>query len=210
MKLYHEDMPEEAEVAAAALEEVYGIKSNLEKIELDGVFTPLPEFDGFQSSSQQISQHLDLGKGKSVLVLTPRDIYYNNKSKLDDWIFGYSNIFGLNVVSSARMKGFDSSPSRELVVPKNVFLGRLLQVVVHEIGHDVVHGKHFKKTYWVNTKKGYKLPLGSHCSDNRCVMYEVVDINAPPREEGHMKLGNEISRMVLQRLQVFSPDYWFL
>ena len=129
-------------------------------------------------------------QGKALLVLTPRDIYAGTISKNDDWILGY-HTGNLSVVSTARIKRKDNQPSDNLEIPLDLYLKRLNIMNIHEIGHGAVEGRHFKQAKWVNIQTGHELDLGPHCTDNTCVMYEIVDIMAPPKSEGHMLLGDE-------------------
>ncbi|MEK6892610.1 MAG: hypothetical protein AABX07_00220 [Nanoarchaeota archaeon] len=190
MLILHENLEEATLAISTAAEKVYGIKSKIEVKNFDGVFLSLPEFDGFYESNLQLANNLgDLMK-KTVMIITPRDIYWNNTSKNDDWAFGYK--WGnLMVVSDARMKRFDSQPSQSICIPEELYLKRITAVALHEIGHKVIHAQHYKEATWVNAKTGHIMPLGPHCTDNKCLMYEIVDIRAPPREEGFMQLGEE-------------------
>jgi predicted Zn-dependent protease len=115
---------------------------------------------------------LDECNEKKVLVLTHRDIYANNSSKNDDWIFGYCS-GNLTLASTARMKRFDSQPSSVLEVPEELYFRRLETLAIHEIGHGVVRAPHLQLATWVNAQSGGELWLGMHCTDNTCVMYEV-------------------------------------
>lgn len=128
---------------------------------------------------------------KAVLVLTPKDLYVTTESKDDDWLFGY-NIGKVSVVSNARMKRHDDQPSNKVEVADELYLKRVIVLALHEIGHDIVKGNHFQSAVWINSQTGYELPLGPHCIDNRCAMYEVVSIKTPSREEGHLRLGKEM------------------
>ena len=68
---------------------------------------------------------------------------------------------------------------------------QLAPAYAHEVGHGVVQAPHHKPAYWVNVRTGQSLALGPHCTEPNCLMYESVDIRAPPREEGHLLLGGE-------------------
>ena len=91
------------------------------------------------------------------------------------------------------MKRFDSEPSEKIEVDFDLYIKRLEALCIHEIGHDVVRerAQHYQEAVWINAKTGHRLGLGLHCTDNKCVMYEVVDINAPPAEQGYMQLGED-------------------
>ncbi len=190
MIIVHEGLAKEAERVAQRVREVYGFDSNLADRDLSPAFARIPEFDGFWSSDYQLKNFLVDYDSKKVLVITPRDIYANNVSQNDDWIFGYCSE-NLKLASTARMKRFDNKPSATLVVPEEQYLKRLEMLAIHEIGHDAVKAPHFQLAVWVNEQIGHELWLGYHCTDNTCVMYEIVDIKAPPKEEGYMRLGTE-------------------
>lgn len=188
MIIVHESLTKEAERIAHRFREVYGFDSNLVEMDLTSAFTPVTRFEGFWHFNENIEKFLVEYGGKAVQVLTPRDIYVNDASQNDDWIFGYC-LGKLTVCSTARMKRGDNKPSATLEVSEELYLKRLEILAVHEIGHDVVTAPHFKMATWVNSQTGHELGLGPHCTDNTCVMYEVVDIKAPLREEGYMRLG---------------------
>lgn len=92
----------------------------------------------------------------------------------------------ISVVSVARMKRTDNLPSGRLTIPKTDYFRRLQILAVHEVGHDVVRASHHKEASWVNIRSGRSLSLGSHCGDNTCSMYEVVDVQSPPGDEGYL------------------------
>lgn len=189
MIIIHENLPKEAARIAERLKELYGFSSQLIDRNLDEAFFLIPEFNGFLPAKGLMAL-LKEHENKKVLVLTPRDLYADAVSKEDDWVFG--GCFGdLMITSTARMKCHDNKPSEVLQVPEELYMKRLGITAVHEIGHDVVHAAHYQEASWVNVKIGYTLPLGPHCTDNSCVMYQVVDIRAPPADEGHMLLGTE-------------------
>lgn len=190
MIILHENMPEEAEAISAALREVYGFDNRLINEDLTPVFMKIPAFGGFYYQPRNIADIPKQFGNKKVMILTGKDIYANVRSKDDDWIFGFSTAH-LSMASSARMKRSDNQPSLELMVPKELYMKRMLSLAIHEVGHDVVKSPHFQEAVWVNAKTGYELPLGPHCTDNRCVMYEIVDIHSPPADEGFMRLGDE-------------------
>jgi hypothetical protein len=188
MIIVHEDLTKEAERIAQRFRRIYGFDSKLINRDLTPAFVGI--FNGFWDSSEQLKKLLREYANKKILVITPKDIYANNVSQKDDWLFGYCS-GDLTLVSTARMKRFDNKPSVTLEVPEEQYMKRLEALAVHEIGHDVVKAHHFQQASWVNGQTGYELHLGPHCTDNTCVMYEIVDITAPSREEGHMQLGTE-------------------
>lgn len=189
MKIVHEKLLEEALQIADVLNEVFELENELLETDLESVFKPISEFTGYWPSSEELARALNPDK-KASLVLTQRDIYAGNQSKEDDWVFGYS-IGNLAVVSTARMKRYDSRSSEELQIPFEKYIKRPKVMSIHEVGHRIIHGDHLKEATWVNSKTNYKLHLGKHCTDNSCSMYEVVDIRAPSKNEGYMQLGEK-------------------
>lgn|SRR3989338_3093902 len=190
MIIVHEGMPEEASKIGDALKIAYGFDSVAISRDIQSAFISLPEFCGFWGSSSELESELREYAPKKVLVLTARDIYFDNVSKSDDWVLGY-NTGNLSVVSTARLKRYDGEPSDVLQVPKDRYIKRLQAMAIHEIGHDVIKSPKFKIATWVNAQTGHTLWLGPHCTDNTCVMYEIVDIRAPNNNEGYMLLGEE-------------------
>ena len=199
MIILHENLEKEAIVISKTLNEVYGFEAQLVDKNMDGLFTAIPEFNGFHSElTVDLVTALKKFNGKAVLILTNRDLYIRKDSKDDDWVFGVNHLepyAHISVVSNARMKRCnDSRLSQEIEVPFECYIKRLKAFSIHEIGHDVVveaKASHYRQAKWVNIRKKSELPLGLHCTDNSCVMYEVVDINAPSKEEGYMQLGDE-------------------
>lgn len=199
MIILHENMQEEAENTANVLKQIYGLESKLMNENLDRLFKELviPEFNGYSPGNWNIINYAN-SLGKAVLILTPRDLYADNKSKEDDWVFGsmwtpesLKREQCVGIVSSARMKRDDNQASSEIQVPKPLYLKRLATTGVHEIGHDVVNSPHLKQAALVNAQTGYSLPLGPHCDDNGCVMYEIIDIKTPSKEDSYLLLGDE-------------------
>jgi hypothetical protein len=186
MRIVHEGL-NEAYYVSSVLREVFGFQNSIEEANLRDAFEPIPEFGGFYDSSKLLARKLG---PEPTLVLTPRDIYANDENQDDDWVFGYSE-GKLCVVSTARLKGSDSKPRNSVEIPIPDYLKRLGVMSIHEVGHDVIRGKHFEQAVWFNEKTGYKLKLGPHCTDNACAMYEVVDVKSPEKSEGYMILGNE-------------------
>lgn len=192
MILVHENLPEEAAKIAEALKEVYGINSEVLEKDFEGVFKPIPEFDGYLCSLRNFRKILSIPNGKAILAVTPRDLYAEDESKDDDWVFGSClPIANISIASTARMKREDSEPSKTLEIPKELYYKRLLTLAIHEIGHDVVQAGHFQPVYYVNARTGHDLRLGPHCTDPRCAMYEIIDIKAPNPEDEYMLLGDE-------------------
>lgn len=192
MILVHEKLPEEAAKIAEALKEVYGIDSKVLEKDLEVVLIPIPKFDGYEWQPHNFRRKLDILNGKAILAVTSRDLYAEDESKDDDWVFGsFSPMANISIVSTARMKRVDSEPSKTLEVPEELYLKRLLTLAIHEIGHDIVQALHFQAAYYVNARTGHELRLGPHCTDPRCVMYEIIDIKAPNPEDEYMLLGDE-------------------
>jgi len=188
MIIIYENLEKEAQEIDGELKKVYGFESSLFSESLEGMFSSIREFNGYRVIFSKASELL---KGKAGLILTTRDIYIDNRSKNDDWVFGVQRE-AISIVSNARMKRFDSEPSDRLKINYELYMKRLKTLAIHEIGHDVVKAAHLKPAKWVNVKNNnYELDLGEHCTDNSCVMYEIVDIKSPPQNEGYIQLGDE-------------------
>lgn len=195
MIILHEGLYLEASHIAKTLEKALSIRSSLREDDLTSLFEPIPEFNGFWHSCNRISQHFyESTKRKKVLVLTSKDIYFSNKSKDDDYCFGYDQDDPPKtcvVVSTARLKGTDDRPRQELEVMQEIYLKRLSVIALHEIGHEIVKGNHLKEAIWVNSETGYSIPTDVHCPNNGCVLYQVSEIQTPPPEKGYIKVGDE-------------------
>jgi predicted Zn-dependent protease len=199
MLILHEDMPSEARGVAEAVEKAYGIPSTIIAKHLDNVFIPIEKFHGYFPFSFSMLRFCEsMAKGKYTMILTPRDLYAGDESQDDDWVLGgtcsgKSNGIDshVGIVSGARMKREDSKPSSNLTVPLEKYSKRLQTTAVHEIGHDVVRSPHLVEAKLVNSRSGHELELGKHCTDNKCLMYEVIDIKTPKPEDSYLLLGNE-------------------
>lgn len=192
MIIVHEGLAKESEIVADRLKKLYGLDCRLFEKDLTSAFVKIPKFNGFRTSSQSVGQFLKDFAGERILVVTDKDIYSDDESQDDDWMLGYyANRYMLALISTARMKRFDNKLSKVLKVPDELYAKRLGLLAVHEVGHGIVDAPHFKLAKWVNGKTGHELWLGNHCTDNSCVMYEAVDIRAPPKEEGYLLLGDE-------------------
>ena len=191
MILIHENLSREAEYSANSLERVYPLKVTIREENLDGLLIPIPEFDGFLDSPKKLKEKFSWAKKKAVMILTGRDLYGWRKNKDEDWVFG-NNEDGFNIISTARLKKEDSSPSSQLEVPFEKYIRRLESIVIHEVGHDLIgpQSKHFVDTYLINAR-GKSQDLGEHCPNNRCVMYQSIDIKSPSPEIEYMMIGKE-------------------
>jgi predicted Zn-dependent protease len=188
--IIHESMPAEAAYIGNIVRNELKIPVQRSSLNLDAIFQPTRNFPGyFQSvgnlldAFQHLSEH-------AIMILTNRDVYARDDSQDDDWVLGY-HVGNISVVAGARMKRPDNKPSAVLQVPAEQYLARIAHVAIHEIGHEIVEGPHFELASWVNARTGVRLPLGRHCIDNTCVMYEGVDIVTPPADEGYLLLGDE-------------------
>jgi predicted Zn-dependent protease len=189
MLILYEILDKEARQIAKTLGDVYNIPVELQKADLSTWFRPLPKFNGYWDSGKTIATKVNSTfPNTAVMILTNRDLYYGSHSADDEWIFGYC-MGPIQVLSNARMKGKDSRPTQDLMISQSKYMKRFITMAVHELGHDVVSDKHMKKAYWVNAKDNKKYLLGEHCLDNKCVMYEVVDIITPLPSAGHLLIG---------------------
>jgi predicted Zn-dependent protease len=200
MLLIHENLLEEAVMLAETIKSVYGMECVLENRIFDE-FEKIPNFDnGYRPWSdktiKEIIHELCMKKypeQRGVFLLTRKDIYGASNSQNNDWSFGQSlGTSPYHCVSTARIKRLNSSaPSDELLVSKELYHHRLRFLTIHEIGHCQVAGSHFKEAIWFNNKDRNEQPLGSHCPNNACVMYEFVDILTPDKDEGYLIFGDE-------------------
>lgn len=192
MRIFHESTPEEAEFISNELYKAYKINNEIINVDLGDFFVPSPSFAGFKFDYDKFTKSPKFSWNKKCLILTQRDLYAQFNSQEDDWVFGCCYYGAFMTASGARMKGNGNAPLNHLEVPKEKYLARLSALSIHEVGHGAVNARHFQEATWVNAKTGYKLPLGPHCTDNRCVMYEIIDIRAPQKAEGFMQLGSVI------------------
>jgi len=191
MIILYEISDKEANYVAKILGKVYNIPVQLQKKDLSKWFKPLPKFNAYWDSSKIIAEKIrQQFSNTAVMILTNRDLYFGDHSADDEWIFGYC-IKNIQVLSTARMKGNDYRPAPKLMVYNDKYMKRFVTMAIHELGHDVVSVKLMKKAYWVNASDNKKYPLGKHCTNNQCVMYEVVEVRTPPASVGYLLIGKE-------------------
>ncbi|MBI2576558.1 hypothetical protein HYV84_05055 [Candidatus Woesearchaeota archaeon] len=204
----HEGLSIEAQALDEKIKKVFGFDNSVQEVDLTQEFRRMQGTPGFCHFPFGILEKVPDLKSKKVMLLTGRDLYAGD-SEQDDWIFGF-HAGNLMVVSTARMKGPDNKPLDRLEVPEELYLARMVFTGIHEIGHDVVKAGHYLSAVWINAITGHQLEMGPHCTDNRCVMYEVVDIIAPPPEEGHMLLGDQkkFDTGIDEHLKRMQSDYF--
>jgi predicted Zn-dependent protease len=190
MIILHEYLDQDIGIISKEIAKTFDVHPMIVNTDFGDIFKPTKNWKGFLHSDEELLSFVKKYHGLKSIIFTPRDLYIDDKSHEDGWIFGYS-VDKFSVVTTARMKRFDNKPSKEVFVPRNKYLDRVINMAIHEIGHDVVKGNHLLSAKWVSLKNNYSFELGSHCTDNKCVLYEVVDITTPPKEEGHMLLGEE-------------------
>lgn len=184
MIIIHENLESEAKIIAEGIKKIFPfqieiISSNFS----EKILTPIENFEGYLiPQNKVISKELD--STKRFILLTEKDIYYAKNSKEDDWIFAYEYDELSEtpiIISTARLR-------KE---PIENFERRLEMLAIHEIGHEVVKSAHLKEAFWVNQETRYRLSLGSHCPNNSCALYEMTDIDTPPKSVGYLEIGGE-------------------
>jgi predicted Zn-dependent protease len=193
MLILYENQSEEAKAIKEAIEKTLKIKARIEQKDLTFLFEPIPKFNGFWHSSDKIARRLS-EKEKTIMVLTSKDIYFEDNSKEDDFCFAYtvpSTRRADTVISTARLTGKDDSSREKRTIPKELYFQRLVAMAIHEICHDIVRGSHLKETIWTNSQTEYSLNTGLHCPNNNCVFYQVAGVRTPTPLEGHILVGGE-------------------
>ena len=185
MLLLHEDMPTEAAAAAAAIKGAYGFRVSVREAEITRILPLIPAFNGRLAEPLRLQQVPGV-ETPGCVALIRTDLFMDDQSIEDDWAFGVEQ-GEFVLVSDARMRSRAGQTS-------DLRVRRLAAIVVHEVGHAVVSGPHLRPAIWINVARKYELHLGPHCWDRRCAMYEVADLVAPPPEEGHILLADEIRR----------------
>lgn len=184
-------MTEEAERLKQVIEHVFAIPVLVLSDNLDRFFVPLPKVEGYFYLPKK-QPLLEEFPQTAVLLLTSRDLYGGDQSKDDEWVFGATPYDGHHcVVATARLMGHDNAPRTSLAIETDRYLRRLSLVTIHELAHDLVKAPHYQNAFWVNVRNGTSMELGPHCTEHSCAMYEVVDITAPPQDEGHLQLGED-------------------
>jgi hypothetical protein len=191
MILLHEQMPDDAAHLKHLIEQVFEIPVVVLSDDLDRFFVPLAKVNGYfyVPKKQLLLQEFAMG---AVALLTPRDLYVGDQSKDDEWVFGANTNGAYHIaVSTARLMGPDNAPRTSLAIDRELYLRRLSLLTIHELAHDLVKGSHLQNAFWVNARNGTSIELGHHCLDHSCVLYEVVDVTAPPKDEGYLQLGSD-------------------
>lgn len=198
MIIVHENLEREANAVAEALGHHFNINSTIRNEEHPELFRKI-DLEGFIGDCYathlvRLQEYLNSLGNHAAMLITSRDFYHDYvKSQKDDWVLG-SNYGLMNFASVARLRGKNGNPSQKIEVPIEKYLRRVNALCLHEVGHDIVdsrQAKHMKMASWAPID-GEALPLGMHCTDNRCLMYEVVDVKTPPREEGCLTLADKM------------------
>lgn len=191
MILLHEQMREEAAHLAGLIKEVFAIPVRILEDGLERFFVSLPKVDGYYYIPK-IELLIQEFPGAAIFLLTKRDIYYGDTDKDNQWAFGATPEDGpFFVAATARLMGIDSRPRTSLGIDHELFLQRLSYLTIHELGHKLIKdAPHHENAFWVNIRQKTSDRLGPHCDDSTCAMYEVVDIVAPAKDEGYLKLGD--------------------
>lgn len=184
-------MQDEAAHLKRLITEVFGIPVHLLEDGVKRFLIPLSKVEGhyYIPKTDLLRQEFP---NAAVFLLTRTDIYYGETNQDDQWAFGATPVEGpFFVAATARLMGYDSRPRASLNIDYGVYLRRLSYLTIHELGHDLIkNAPHHQNAFWVNVRHNTSDLLGSHCDDNSCAMYEVVDIIAPPKDEGYLKLGD--------------------
>jgi predicted Zn-dependent protease len=168
--LFDDTLNSEASIIKNIVEKVFGIKCKTKKEDFSELFEFKKNLGGYEI---QITK-----KYKNKILLTEKNIFtYKSTSKEDDWVFGFATNQKQFIISVARLKTNSDKPSKVLKISKNKYKSRIEFIVIHELGHWLVKNqKHYKRFIYKNPKTEHKTDLGMHCSDNKCIMSEFVDI----------------------------------
>ncbi len=157
---YEKGVEKEADISKDIIEVVFDFKVFLMEKEMKELFKYSNKLNGFI---------IQIPKDKKAcVVLTKKDIFpYGSSSKEDDWVFGFFTNQGKIIISTARI-GRDKKKRTK----------RLIYLLIHEFSHFVFKDKpkHYKDFIYKNPKAGHILDLGKHCTDNKCVMSEFIDL----------------------------------
>jgi hypothetical protein len=198
MILVHDNLHPDAVHLQRVIEEVYGIPVELRDRSVSDLFTQIPEFNGYLDEPRRDILAREF-PNMAILLLVPLHLYGQAKSREDDWVFGAS--YGLlSVIATPLLKVGD----------RDLYLRRLSYMGIHELGHDLIRAPHHIEAIWVNAKTGYCMPLGAHCDDNSCVMFEIADTKTPSKDEGHLLFGGSprYDAGLDDCLRILRPD-WF-
>ncbi|MEK6821017.1 MAG: hypothetical protein AABY11_01285 [archaeon] len=196
LSISHEGALEEALFVQQKLA-AFGVKSAVREINLNEVYRSSPSFTG--SIRKPKEDHVRVIGDHFSLVITSRDVYANENP--DSWVFGYCMMDvskdvhdqkkPLFVVCTRRLKGMDSEPLTVRTISNEEYLERVLAIALHEVAHVAVSGTYLKPTSWVGDN-GFVQELGPHCTDHRCLLYEIVGISNPT--DGWMKIGDTLTQ----------------
>jgi len=158
--LFEPNLLKEAKIASSIIKKIYKTDSILRKGFAKKLFKFKKILGGYE-----IQKSEDF---KNYVILTKKDIFLNGaKSKEDDWIFGIAT----------KQKNFIISTNRLHINNQKQYKKRLEHIVIHELGHIIIRNqKHYHNYISVNSQTGYRVNLGKHCLNQKCIMSEVDDI----------------------------------
>jgi predicted Zn-dependent protease len=195
--LIHQSLPQEAEVARRSICEVLGVPVVIEEQDTDRF---LDEVHGAACAGHSCNRAWEvLAKeraNETVLVLTSHDIM--DAARWDDpeaWYFGGTHLTQPHsVLSVARLRTGDGRPASPPADPER-YASRVAVMAVHEVGHVAFRdAPHYFPAYCVvASRRDDPDSLGTHCDDNTCVMYEVIDIPTPPPDDSYLELRGHAS-----------------
>ena len=182
-------MEREAKYASEVIKSVYTLDAKIILDELESLWIQIDNTGKYCACLSTIYPYIqDKYSNQCILLLSNRDfISINDWPDIDlgDWLFGFSAPEkNIAVVSGLRLKGNTSDIRTESEISEELYKRRFQFIVVHELGHIVIEQSHYKEALWKDVITGKALPLGDHCDNNACAMYQTIDVKTPdPRDE---------------------------
>jgi hypothetical protein len=188
MKVFHDELPAEANEAADALRRAFGSEVTVEEKGLTQYF------DRHRFDHRWINNDIhnfcqrDL-TGGNALLLVDIELRYSE----DEGVIGYWQE-GVAVLSPQRLRGDDdfdrTRNARAVEYP--TYARRIGLYSVHLLGHNLIQSQHMQETFWFDGVHMRKYSRGPHCPDPTCAMFELMHVEKRAPRDGYLLIGNTV------------------
>jgi hypothetical protein len=186
MLIIHEALEKEARHVYECMQSAYGLAPAIKLGGFSSLFSKVPIVDLYVLRKDLKKELVEHTTKEAAILLTERELWVDANT----WTLGCSQE-DVSILSVRRLRRHDDAPSLIQYEDDGTYLSRIGFLAVHLVGHHAIKGDHLKETYWVDAKTGEKSPLGPHCRDSTCAMYETLTVPYTPEEAGWIEIGGE-------------------